>query len=107
MLFRSIGMGRMRLWDNAMFWAIAGSTLTGTWEVDIVGTVGGRTVTIATSGTTGNIAATGDKFALANAAYGQCVNPTRIIVTEVSAGTINALEVIGIAKSGRGSLAKR
>ena len=38
----SIGMGRMRLWDNAMFWAIAGSTLTGTWEVDIVGTVGGQ-----------------------------------------------------------------
>ena len=102
----SIGMGRMRLWDAAMFWAICGSTITGTWEVDIVGTVGGRTVSIATSGTTGNIATVGDKFALANAAYGQCVNPTRIIVTEVSAGSIAALEVVGIAKSGRGSLAK-
>ena len=102
----SIGMGRMRLWDAAMFWAIAGSTITGTWEVDIVGTVGGRTVTIATTGTTGNIATIGDKFALANAAYGQCVNPTRVIVTEVNAGTINALEVVGIAKSGRGSMAK-
>ena len=102
----NIGMGRMRLWDNAMFWAIAGSTITGTWEVDIVGTVGGRTVTIATSGTTGNIATIGDKFALANAAYGQCVNPTRVIITETTAGTINALEVVGIAKSGRGSLAK-
>lgn len=103
----NIGMGRMRLWDKAMFWAIAGSTVTGTWEVDIVGRVGGLTVTIATTGTTGNIAATGNKFALANAMYGQAINPTHVIVTEVGAGTINALEVIGIAKSGRGSLAKR
>lgn len=102
----AIGMNRMRLWDHAMFWAIAGSTVTGTWEVDIVGTCAGGTFTIATSGTTGNISATGNKFALANATYGQAVNPTRIIVTEVSAGTINALEVVGIAKSGRGSLAK-
>jgi len=102
----NIGMNRMRLWDNAMFWAIAGSTITGTWEVDVVGTCAGGTFTIATTGTTGNIATIGDKFALANATYGQAVNPTRVIVTEVSAGTINALEVVGIAKSGRGSLAK-
>jgi hypothetical protein len=102
----NIGMNRMRLWDNAMFWAIAGSTITGTWDVDVVGTCAGGTFTIATSGTTGNIAATGNKFALANATYGQAVNPTRVIVTEVTVGTINALEVVGLAKSGRGSLAK-
>jgi hypothetical protein len=102
----NIGMGRMRLWDNAMFWAIAGSTVSGTWEVDVVGRCAGGTFTIATSGTTGNISATGNKFALANATYGQAINPSHVIVTEVSAGTINALEVIGIAKSGRGSLAK-
>lgn len=102
----AIGMGRMRLWDNAMFWAIAGSTVTGSWEVDVVATTNGGTVTIATTGTTGNITTTGDKFALANAMYGQALNPSRIIVTEVGAGTINGLEVVGLAKSGRGSLAK-
>lgn len=102
----NIGMGRMKLWDNAMFWAIAGSTVTGTWEVDIVGRIGGFTVSMATSGTTGNISAVGNKFALANSMYGQAILPTHVIVTEVSAGTINALEVIGIAKSGRGSMSK-
>lgn len=102
----NIGMGRMRLWDNAMFWAVAGSTVSGTWEVDVVGTCAGGTVTIATTGTTGNISATGNKFALANAMYGQAITPTHVIVTEVSAGTINALDVVGIAKSGRGSMGK-
>jgi hypothetical protein len=102
----NIGMGRMRLWDNAMFWAIAGSTITGTWDVDVVSHVGGTTVSIARTGAAGTITATGDKVALASNFYGQSPNPSRVIVTEVSAGTINALEVVGIAKSGRGSMAK-
>ncbi|HAM41095.1 MAG TPA: hypothetical protein DCP69_07090 [Candidatus Omnitrophica bacterium] len=102
-----LGMGRMRLWDNAMFWAIAGSTITGTWDVDIVGRVGGGTVSIATTGTTGLLATQGNKFPCISQIGGQAINPTQVILTEVTAGTIEIADVVGIAKSGRGSQTQR
>lgn len=102
-----IGMGKMRLWDNAFFWAVGNSATTGTWDVDIVGRVGGATTTLARTGTAGTITALWDKKPLINQFYGCMVNPTHVIVTEVSAGTIAGLEVVGIAKGGRGTQAKR
>lgn len=101
-----LGMGRMRLWDSAMFWAVAGSTITGTWDVDLIGKVGGVTTTLASTGTAGTLTTIGDKKVLANNFYGQCANPVQLIVTEVGAGGIAGLDVVGIAKSGRGSMAK-
>lgn len=103
----NIGMGNMRLWDNAMFWFISGATTTGTWDADMIGTIGGKTVSIASTGAAGTMTAIGDKLALVNNFYGQAVNPTHVIITEVSAGTLSSGEVVGIAKSGRGSMGKR
>jgi hypothetical protein len=102
-----IGMGKMRLWDNAFFWAIGNSAVTGTWDVDIVGKVGGATCTLASTGTAGTITTLAHKKPLINKFYGCMANPTQVIVTEVSAGTIAGLEVVGIAKGGRGTAAKR
>lgn len=101
-----LGMGRMRLWDKAFFWGIAGSTITGTWDVDIVGRIGGQTTSIASTGVAGALTTQGHKIALANNFYGLAFNPTQVIVTEVSAGTMQIADVVGVAKSGRGSLAK-
>ncbi len=49
----NLGMGRMRLWDSALFWVVAGVSIAGTHDVDIVGLVGGATVSIASTGTGG------------------------------------------------------
>jgi len=100
----NIGMNKMRLWDSAFFW-ITGVTVSGEWSAAIVSTVGGNTVSVASCAAS-SVTADGDKVALANSFYGQCPNPTAVIVTENSAGTLNG-NVIGIAKSGRGSLAKQ
>ncbi len=100
------GMHRMRQWDNALFW-VNGNTLAGTHDADIVATVGGATVSIASSGTGGALNVSGEKLALANSFYGQCPNPSAIIWTEVTAGGCSDPAVIVLAKSGRGSLAKR
>ena len=102
----NIGMGNMRLWDNAMFWVI-GTTITGTWDADVVGRVGGATVTIASSGAAGTLTSSVEIAPLVNNFYGQAINPTHVIITEVSAGTLSTGEVVGIAKSGRGSMGKR
>jgi hypothetical protein len=102
-----IGMHRMRHWDNALFWAVAGVSIAGTHDVDVVSEVGGATVTIATTGTGGALNVAGEKLALANNFYGQCPNPTAVIWTEVTAGGVSDARVVGIAKSGRGSMGKR
>lgn len=102
----NLGMNRMRLWDTALFWGVAASTITGTWDYDVIGRVGGTTVTIASTGVGGALATQGDKVALANNFYGQAVNPTQVILTEVTAGTIQITDLVGIAKSGRGSMSK-
>lgn len=102
----TLGMNRMRLWDNALYWAVAGNSVAGTHDVDVVGRVGGNTVTIARTGTAGTITAAGQKTALANLFFGQSPNPTQIIWTEVSAGGVSDARVVMIAKGGRGSMAK-
>jgi len=104
----ALGMHRMRLWDNAMYWAVAGLSNTGGHDVDIIGEVGGNTVAIATTGTGEVFGATdGHKEALANNFYGQSPNPTAIIWTEVSAGGVSDARIVCMAKSGRGSMGKR
>jgi hypothetical protein len=101
-----LGMNRIRLWDRAFYWAVSNGTVAGTWDFDIVGKVGGNTFTIATTGTTGNLAAAGDKFALFSKMGGISPNPTQVIWTEVSAGGVSRCTVVGMAKTGRGSMIK-
>ena len=104
----SLGMHRLRLWDQAMFWVTAGAAVDGTVDVDIVATVGGNTVSIASTGVGGALTTAGQKLALANNFYGQCPNPTQIIWTEVT-GTngVSDPAIVVLAKGGRGSMAKR
>jgi hypothetical protein len=102
-----LGMHRMRLWDNAMYWAVAGVSIAGTHDIDVVTSVGGATVSIATTGTGGALNVAGEKLALASNFYGQSPNPTAIIWTEVTAGGVSDARVVGIAKGGRGSMGKR
>ena len=103
----NLGMHRMRLWDSALFWAVAGNTIAGTHDVDIIASVGGVTVNIATTGVAGSLNVAGEKLALASNFYGQCPNPTQIIWTETTAGGVSDARVVMMAKSGRGSMAKR
>lgn len=103
----NLGMHRMRLWDHAFFWAVAGNTIGGTHDADVIATVGGATVTIATTGTGGAINVADEKLAIANQFYGQSPNPSGIIWTEVTAGGVSDARVVMMAKSGRGTLAKR
>lgn len=103
----ALGMHRMTLWDHALFWAVAGNSLSGTHDVSIIGKVGGVTCTMATTGTGGAITAAGQKAAIANQFYGQTPNPTQILWTVVSAGGVSDFRVLAMAKSGRGSLAKQ
>lgn len=102
----TLGLHRMRLWDKALYWYVAGNTLSGTHDCNIIGKIGGVTVTIATSGVGGAMAAAGDKIAIANQFYGQSPNPTQIIWDVVSAGGVSDFRVVVLAKSGRGSFAK-
>lgn len=102
----ALGLNKMRLWDTAFFWAVAGVSIAGTHDVDIVGRVGGNTVTIATTGVGGALNVAGEKLAVANNFYGQTPNPTQIIWTEVTAGGVSDARVVMVAKSGRGSQAK-
>ncbi len=104
----NLGMHRLRLWDNALFWVVSNGAVDGAHDVDIVSTVGGTTVSIASTGTGGALNVAGEKVALANAFYGQCPTPTAIIWTEET-GTdgVSDPRVVVLAKSGRGSQAKR
>ena len=103
-----LGMRRIRLWDRAFYWFVAGNSLTGTHDCNIVGKVlaSGATFTIATSGTAGAMTAVGDKVAIASNLGGQSPNPTTIIWDVVSAGGVSDARVVVLAKTGRGSLAK-
>lgn len=101
-----MGMNRLRLWDTALYWAVAGVSAAGTHDVDIVTTVGGRTFSIASTGVAGVLDAAGEKLAIANNFYGQSPNPTHIIWTQVTAGGISDARVVVLAKSGRGSQGK-
>lgn len=103
----NVGMNRMRLWDTALYWAVAGVSMAGTHDVDIIGFVGGNTVSIASTGTGGALDAAGEKLPLANNFYGQSPNPFRVIWTEVNAGGVSDARVVVLAKTGRGSLAKQ
>ena len=102
-----LGMQNMRLWDTALYWALNGNTEAGTHDVDIIATVDGATFSVATTGTGGVLSAADEKVAIANSFYGQSPNPSAIIWTEVSAGGVSDFRVIALAKSGRGSMAKR
>lgn len=103
----NLGMNNMRLWDTALFWGIAGNTIDGTADVDIVGTIDGTTFSIATSGSGGAISAADEAVAIANNFYGQSPNPSAIIWNEVGAGDgVSDARIVVLAKSGRGSLAK-
>jgi hypothetical protein len=103
-----MGLNRLRHWDNALFWAVAGNTQNGGYDIDIISSVGGNTVSVATTGTGGALDAGDEKIAIANNFYGQCPNPSAIIWTESSAGDgISDVSIVMLAKSGRGGLAKR
>ncbi len=103
----NLGMHRMRLWDHAFFWGVAGNSVAGTHDVDIIADVGGTTTSIASTGVGGSISAAGEKVALASNFFGQSPNPSAIIWTETTAGGVSDFRVVMMAKSGRGSLAKR
>lgn len=102
-----LGSSRIRLWDAANFWFVAaGNTLSGTHDMNIIARIGGATVTVATTGVGGALSAAGQKVAIANNFYGQCPNPSHVIWDVVSAGGVSDGRVVGIMKTGRGSLAK-
>lgn len=103
----NVGMNRIRLWDHALYWVVAGNTIAGTHDVDIIGVRGGTTYSIATTGTGGALDVADEKVAIANQLYGQSPNPSAIIWTEASAGGVSDFRVVMMAKTGRGSLAKR
>lgn len=102
----ALGMHRMRLWDSALFWVVTGNSVSGAHDVAVVGKIGGVTVTIAATGTTGVVASAQQKLAIPSQFYGQAPNPTQIIWGVSAAGGVSDGRIIGIAKSGRGALAK-
>ena len=102
-----LGMHNMRLWDTALYWVVAGNTIDGTHDVDIVSTIDGATFTVATTGIAGALNVADEKLALVNSFYGQSPNPSAIIWTEVTSGGVSDPRIIVMAKSGRGSMAKR
>lgn len=110
----AMGLHRMRLWDKAHFWVVAGVSIAGTHDVDIISTIGvtgsavtGRTFSIASTGVAGALDTAGEKIALTNAFFGPTANPTHIIWTQVTAGGVSDARVVVLAKTGRGSLAKQ
>lgn len=102
----ALGLHRMRLWDNVFFWVIAGNSVSGTHDVDIIAKVGGITASIASTGVAGALTAAGQKVAISNNCFGQSPNPTQIIWTVQSAGGVSDARIVLLGKSGRGSLAK-
>jgi hypothetical protein len=102
----NLGLNRMRLWDTAFYWAQNGTSVAGTHDVDIIGTINGRTFSVATTGTGGALDAANERLPLASNYFGQSPNPTHIIWTEVNSGGVSDARVIALVKSGRGSYAK-
>ncbi len=104
----TLGMNRMRFWDHALYWAVAGNSQDGGFDIDIVSSVGGNTVTIATTGAGSALNAADEKLAIANQFFGQSPNPTAIIWTENTGGDgISDVSIVMLAKSGRGGLATK
>lgn len=110
--FGTLGLHRMRLWDTAFYWAVAGNSIAGTHDADIIGTIGtaGTTFSIASTnrvlGAGGAVSAANEKVPIESNFGGQSPNPTAIIWTEVSAGGVSDARIVVLAKSGRGSQAK-
>ena len=105
-----MGLNRLRYWDHAFYWAVAGNTVDGGYDIDIVSPIGlaGTTVSIATTGTGSALNAADEKLAIANQFFGQGTNPNAIIWTENTGGDgISDVAIVMMAKSGRGGLAKR
>jgi hypothetical protein len=102
----TLGLHKLRTWDQALYWVVAGNSLSGTHDVNMVGRIGGNTFTFASTGAAGALAAAGGKVAIASLLYGQSPNPTAIIWDVVSAGGVSDARIVVMAKSGRGSLAK-
>lgn len=102
------GLDAMALWDNAIYYVIAGETIAGTHDVDVIGTLtDGVTYQIATTGTGGALNVAQEKLPLTNNFFGASPRPSHIIWTEVNAGGVSDSHVIVIAKSGRGSASGR
>lgn len=102
----NLGTNRLRYWDNAMFWAVAGNSVSGTHDISIVGKIGGKTFTIATSGTGGALSSAGQKLAIGSSFHGPSVTPTQILWTVVSAGGVSDARVVGVFKSRRGTMTR-
>lgn len=99
------GLGRMRLWDSALYFLVTGNSVSGAHDVSIIGKMGGTTVTIASTGNSGTIGAVG-RFAIPSNFNGQSPNPTQIIWGVSSAGGVSDGRIIVLAKSGRGQMSK-
>lgn len=91
-----MGLDKYSLWDACNFY-VQSTSVTGTWLVDIIGVIGGVTVSLATSPTIGGAT----KCALVNNFRGPVPKPSGIIFTEVTAGGAS-FSVCAIAKAHRG-----
>jgi hypothetical protein len=106
-----LGMKRMRMWDRAFYWAVAGNSISGSADINVVGKAPASGVTFVIASTVGTSAGTGltaagQKTALASNLFGASPNPTTILWTTVAAGGVSDARVVVLAKTGRGSLAK-
>lgn len=104
----TLGLHKMRVWDTAFYWAVAGNSVSGSHDVHLQGRapVSGTTFTIARTGTGGIIAVAGAKRALSNLLFGISPNPTAIIWDTVNAGGVSDARVVVLAKTGRGTQPK-
>lgn len=102
----NLGTNRLRLWDSAMFWAVAGNTISGSHDLNIIAKVGGTTATIATTGLGGALSSAGQKIAIGSSFHGLCPTPTQIIFKIASAGGVSDLRIVGVFKSRRGTMTR-
>lgn len=101
-----MGMRRIRQWDRAFYWQVSHGAVAGTWDFDVFGYFAGATFSIATTGTTGNMATAGQKLPIRSNIGGQSPNPYQVCWTEVTAGGVSTCRTVVLAKTGRGSQAK-
>lgn len=104
-----VSLDKMRLWDRSFFWVQTGVSLSGTHDVNIVTkslSLAGKTFTIASTGSTGNVSVASTRTAIRSTVGGLGPSPTQILWQVVSAGGVSDARVIVLAKSGRGTLAK-
>lgn len=103
-----MGLDRMRMWDRAFYWAVAGNSISGTHDVAVLSTVNGLTFTIASTvgSHLGPLSAAGEKLPLVSNFGGASPNYTHMIWTVVSAGGVSDARLVVCAKTGRGSIVK-